>query len=232
MIAQIRVDITGALKMLNQARTEKIPLAARSALNKMARLSIPAMQRRVRLLYKLRSDWVVSERRFEIQPAHRNNLTATIIYGPDYWALHEGGGYAVKTPHAHAHIAVPIGPWAWHAIPRALRPKALMAAAGGRLHYFGEVGGAIRRSMKKTGGFGIGAAFLIGRGATSYIAVRTDNASIGVPSRSKGVRLLYWLTPAVRFARMLNMRQTVESVVRTEFAAAFADYMRQAENWS
>jgi hypothetical protein len=107
-----------------------------------------------------------------------------------------------------------------------------MAAAGGRLHYFNEVGGAIRRSTKKAGGVAIGSAFLIGRGATSYIAVRSDNTSIGVPSKSKGVRLLYWLTPAVRFARMLNMRQTVEAVVRAEFAAAFASYMKAAENWS
>lgn len=232
MIASIKVDISGALAQLQQARTEKIPLAARSALNKMCRLSIPAMQRRVRLLYKLRSDWVVSERRFEIQLAHRNNLTATIIYGPDYWSLHEGAGYAVKVPTRHAHVAVPIGEWAWHAIPRALRPNALMAAAGGRLHYFNELSGAIRRGTKKAGGFGIGGAFLIGKGRTSYIAIRSDNTSIGVPSRSKGVRLLYWLTPAVRFARMLNMRKTVETVVRAEFAAAFAAYMKQAENWS
>jgi hypothetical protein len=221
----IRVDINAALAGLQNVRANQIPYATSRALNDCADKAVDDLVAWVKGIFTFRgnSAWVRS-RWFKSEKSNKKSLTAYVLGMFDYLLLHEEGG--IKTPHRGATLAVPLGTLRYKRIPASLRPRYLL---GNDLQGMLKSASLGPRSRKKQlAQFGKG--FIVDLNGKRFIAMRTtqDIGIVASAKRLKGLRLLYYLTPAVRIVPRLRMHATVQTTVKREFERAFAFRMEQA----
>ena len=228
VVPSIKVDISGALAMLQRVRQDQIPYATSRAINDCANKSVDDLVRWVQTVFNFRGQtgWI-RRKWFEAKWSSKNQnpITAYVIGKLDYLLLHETGG--LKTPHAGPTLTVPLGNLQLRRIPSSLRPRYLLGQDFGGLLRSASLAG-VRSRRKQIANFGGG--FTLTIGSKRFIAMRTTQ-DIGIAPtarRFKGLRLLYLLTPSVRIVPRLRMPQSVESTVRREFNDAFARRMADA----
>lgn len=225
----IRVDVQAALAGLQRIRQDQIPYATSRAINDCADRAVDDLVNWVKTIFTFRgqSGWV-KRKWFRSKWSNKATLVAYVMGMLDYLLLHEVGG--MKTPRRAAHLAVPLGTLRFKRIPPNLRPKYVLGGDLQGLLKSASLGPRSRKKQMSQWNKGM----IIDLHGKQFIAMRTSQ-NIGIPATAKrlqGLKLLYYLTPAVKIIPRLRMRQIVETAVRREFNQAFrvrfAEAMRTA----
>ena len=222
MDVSIRVDISGALAMLQRVQTTQIPFATTLALTRTAQAAVAAVRAKLPSQFRLRTGYTAQGVGFTM--ATKTNPVAQVTFDRWYMYLQEVGGIRIGQ---RSLIAIPLDPALRRSIPTNMRPKVLLAQC--------DLGG-MTSSLKSqsriraiTGSYNTG--FLIKSGGKLYIAIRTGRSmkkGLLKGQRDPNVRILYVLVPSTKIPSRLHMLETVQKVAAEQFKAIFAEAMEYA----
>lgn len=215
-----KIDITGYVEEVEQARSRDIPFAVAKALTRTAQDAQSEVRRSVQRDFTLRNNW--TQQNIKITPAQKLSYPITAeVYtdtgnnqgGADYLEAQEDGGE--KVPHqGHTYIAVPTtylrAITGAGVIPAPLRPRELLAEFTGT--HVGRRSKADVRTPKALQFVGFkqyirGKLFIMGR--------RPTDAKEAIP--------LYLLTPEASIRPILNMENTVGRIAEDRFETHWDD---------
>ena len=228
----VKIDISGYVAQVEQARSRDIPFATAKALTRTAQDAQIEVKRDIVRLFHLRNAWTVQG--IKITPAQKLSFPIEAeVYtdtgngkAPDYLVAQEDS--ALKVAHeGHTHIAIPteilrglIGKGT--IIPDALRPANLLSAYTAQhvSRVKDKLGGArlVRTPVAQQY---VGFKQLVK--GNLYILVRRPNARTSGKLGPHEVLPFYLLVPETKVRAVLGMQETVERVAAGRFEQHWDD---------